>query len=147
MISGWHLWVIVSIVLFIAEVLMPTFVPASFGVGCLFSAATSLLGLGLKYQIAGFIAGTLVSFFGVRPFFTKYCYRSSQDIKTNVDALIGKTGRVSETISEELHSGRVLVGGDDWKASAIDGATIEKNEKVEVIRVEGATVFVRAIKS
>lgn len=144
MISGWHLWVITAIILFIAEMLVPAFVLASFGVGCLVSSLVSAFGMGLKVQIAGFIMGTLGAFFGVRPFFTKYCYKASQGTKTNVDALIGKTGRVTEAINE-FDSGRVLVGGNDWKAIAIDGSLIEKNAKVEVVKVEGAKIYVKAI--
>ncbi|MFZ2446549.1 MAG: NfeD family protein [Syntrophobacteraceae bacterium] len=146
MISVWHLWVIAAIMLFIAEMLVPTFVLASFGIGCLVSSLVSAFGLGLKVQIAAFMLGTLGAFFGVRPFFTKYCYKASPGIKTNVEALIGKTGRVTETI-DELGSGRVLVGGDDWKAVAIDGSLIEKNAKVEVVKVEGAKIYVKAIQT
>jgi membrane protein implicated in regulation of membrane protease activity len=98
-------------------------------------------------QIAGFIGGTLAAFFGVRPFFTRYCYKASPGVKTNVDALIGKTGRVIEDIDDQLDSGRVLVGGDDWKAVALDGKIIEKNSKVEIIRVEGAKVYVKSIQN
>lgn len=145
MLSNWHLWVIVAIILFILEIFTPGFVLASFGIGCLFSALAALFDFGLKMQIVGFIAGTLVAFFGVRPFFTKYCYRSSCGVKTNVEALVGKTGRVTEEISQESGSGRVLVGGDDWKAVSMDGGNISKGTAVEVVRVEGVTTFVKPI--
>jgi membrane protein implicated in regulation of membrane protease activity len=62
-----------------------------------------------------------------------------------VEALIGKTGRVTEAINEDLNSGRVVVGGDDWRAVTQDGSVIEKNSKVEVVRVEGSKVYVRKI--
>ena len=61
--------------------------------------------------------------------------------------MIGKTGRVTEVIDEEINSGRVFVGGDDWKAIALDGSIIEKNSKVEVVRVEGAKVYVKPIQN
>jgi membrane protein implicated in regulation of membrane protease activity len=143
--AAWHVWIVVAIMLLIFEVLIPAFVLASFGIGCLISSLAALLNLGLKVQIAAFILGTLAAFFGIRPFFTKYCYKASQGIKTNVDALVGKTGRVTEVINDELNSGRVLVGGDDWKAVALDGSIIEKNSKVEVVRVEGNKAYVRLI--
>jgi membrane protein implicated in regulation of membrane protease activity len=146
-VANWHVWIILAIVLFILELLIPAFVPASFGLGCLVSAIAAVLGLGIKIQILGFIAGTLVAFFGVRPFFTRYCYKASPGIKTNVEALVGKTGRVTEDIDDRLDSGRVLVGGDDWKAVSPDGTVIEKNSKVEIIRVEGAKVVVKSIQN
>ena len=105
----------------------------------------AILHFGINSQIVTFIVGTLGAFFGVRPFFTKYCYKASPGVKTNVDALVGKTGRVTEVISDELNSGRVLVGGDDWKAVSLDGIVIEKNSKVEVVRVEVNKVYVRPV--
>jgi membrane protein implicated in regulation of membrane protease activity len=146
-VTHWHVWIILGIILFILELLIPAFVLASFGFGCLVSAIAAALDLGVKMQIAGFIGGTLAAFFGVRPFFTRYCYKASPGVKTNVDALIGKTGRVIEDIDDQLDSGRVLVGGDDWKAVALDGKIIEKNSKVEIIRVEGAKVYVKSIQN
>ncbi len=41
-------------------------------------------------------------------------------METNVDALIGKTGIVTENGSCNEHRGRVKVGGDDWKAVSAD---------------------------
>lgn len=144
MLSAWHAWVIAAIILFMLEIFSPVFVPASFGIGCIFSALAALVGLGLKMQILGFIVGTLVAFFGVRPFFTKYCYSASYGARSNVEALVGKTGRVTEEIGQDRSSGRVLVGGDDWKAVSLDGGIISKGATVEVVRVEGITVFVKA---
>lgn len=143
MLSSWHMWIILSVFLFIAEVFTTGFFLGSFGVGCIFSALAALFGLGLKSQIAGFIVGTLAAFFGARPFFIKYCYKGSCAVKTNVDALVGKTGRVTEAVDPATGFGRVLVGGDDWKAVAEDGAVIEKGTPVEVVRVEGVKVFVK----
>jgi len=145
--ASWHIWVILAVILFILEVLIPAFVLASFGLGCIVSAVTAGLGLGIKIQIAGFIAGTIAALFGIRPFFTRYCYRASPGFKTNVDALVGKTGRVTEEINDQLDSGRVLVGGDDWKAISADGSIVEKGSKVEIVGVEGVKVFVKAIRN
>jgi inner membrane protein len=145
MFSVWHLWVVVAILLFLVEIFAPNFVMASFGIGCLFSALAAGLGFFLKMQIVGFIVGTLIAFFAVRPVFTKYCYKASKEVLTNVDALIGLQGRVSETIEDSLHSGRVFVRGDDWKAVSIDRSTIRKDAQVEIVRIEGTTLYVRQI--
>jgi len=143
MLSAWHLWMILAIILFIAEIFTPAFVLASFGIGCMASSLAAGLGLGLKMQILGFIAGTLVAFFTVRPLFARYCYKASPHTRTNLDALIGTIGRVTQTIDEAGGSGRVTVGGDDWKAVAANGETIEMNARVEVIGIEGVKVIVR----
>jgi membrane protein implicated in regulation of membrane protease activity len=145
--TSWHVWIIAAIILCIFEILIPAFVLASLGAGCLAASVAAVLHLGIKMQIGAFIAGAMAAFFGVRPFFTRYCYRASPGVKTNVDALAGKTGRVTEVINEQIDSGRVLVGGDDWKAIALDGSIIEKNSKVEVVKVEGAKVYVKPIQN
>ncbi len=145
LLSVWHFWVVVAIILFLLEIFTPGFVLASFGIGCLFSALVALADLDVRMQIVGFIVGTLLAFFGVRPLFTKYCYQASAGIKTNVDALIGKTGRVTEEINQDRGSGRALVGGDDWKAVSLNGGIIGKGTAVEVVRVEGITLFVKSM--
>jgi len=145
--TSWHIWLIAAIILSIFEILIPAFVLVSLGIGCLAASVAALLHLGIKMQIGAFIVGTLAAFFGIRPFFTRYCYRASPGVKTNADALVGKTGRVTEVINEEINSGRVFVGGDDWKAIALDGSIVEKNSKVEVVRVEGAKVYVKPIQN
>lgn len=146
MLASWHIWIIAAIILTILEILIPAFVLISLGIGCLAASAPALLHLGINLQIGAFIVGTLATFFGIRPFFTRYCYRASPEVKTNADALAGKTGRVTEVINEKINSGRVFVGGDDWKAIALDGSIIEKNSKVEVVGVEGAKVYVKPIQ-
>ena len=145
MLASWHIWIILAVVLLILEMVIPAFVLASFGVGCLLSSIGAAMHLGIEMQIAAFCAGTLAAFFGVRPFFARYCYKAS-GVKTNVDALVGKRGTVIEDINEQANSGRVLVGGDDWKAVALDGIVIEKNSKVLIAGVEGVKVYVKRIQ-
>jgi membrane protein implicated in regulation of membrane protease activity len=145
MLSVWHIWILVGIALFIGEIFTPGFLLACLGLACLASAAVAWLGFGLKVQLTAFIAGTLAAFFGVRPFFLRHCYRESSAVRTNVDALIGKTGRVIEPIDNRVGSGRVLVGGDDWKAVSVDGVFIDEGTAIEVVKLEGTRLYVRSI--
>jgi membrane protein implicated in regulation of membrane protease activity len=145
MLSAWHLWVVIAIVLLIVEVFTPGFLLASFGIGCIGAALAAGYGFGLKMQVFGFIVGTLIAFFGVRPFALRYGYKTSAGVKTNVEALIGKEGRVTEAIRTDTGSGRVQVGGDDWRAVMLEGGAAEAGTRVVVVRVEGATVVVKAV--
>lgn len=139
----WHVWIIVAIILFIAEIFTPGFLLACFGGGCLAAALVAFLDMEFIYQIMAFAIVTLLFFLGIRPFFIKYFYSEKDQIKTNVDALIGKTCHVSELINPILRQGRVIVGGEDWKAISDDETIIEVGQKVVVIRVEGAKLYVR----
>jgi membrane protein implicated in regulation of membrane protease activity len=145
MLSAWHLWVVIAIVLLIVEVFTPGFLMASFGIRCLGAALAAGCGFGLKMQVFGFIVGTLIAFFGVRPLFLRFGYQASAAVRTNVEALTGKEGRVTETIQPETGSGRVRVGGDDWRAVTLDGGIVEAGARVVVVRVEGATVVVKPV--
>ena len=79
------------------------------------------------------------------PAVIKAFYKKDKEVKTNVDAIIGRKGRVSEAIS--AGSGRVALDGDDWKAVSVDGSDIAKGEEVEILSRDGLTVSVRALRA
>lgn len=64
-------------------------------------------------------------------------------MRTNVDALLEKTGLVTERIDGLAGTGRVKVGGEDWRADAVDDSTIETGSRVRVVRIEGITLKVQ----
>jgi len=59
--------------------------------------------------------------------------------KTNIDAIIGRTGIVIRSIAKN-NDGRVRVGNERWKAKAEED--IGKEEEVVVTGVSGATLIV-----
>lgn len=141
--SPWHWWVIASLLLFILEIFTPAFLAASVGIGCLLAAACAGMDWGMEIQLLAFSVGTAASMFGVRPFMKRY--GGGPGIPTNVDALAGKVGRVSERIDPKANTGRVIVEGDDWRAVTENDATIEAGTRVEVIRVDSTILTVRAM--
>jgi len=143
--KDWQTWVVAGVLLLIFEIFTPGFVTACFGIGCLIAALASYLGFGYIVQIILFCAVSLGLFFTIRPFVKKHLYNTGENIKTNVDALIGLVGMVDETIDPANDSGRVKVGGDNWRAISIDNIVIEKGKKVVVKKVEGTKVFVSLV--
>ena len=139
----WQVWVIIAVILFITEIFTPGFVLACFGIGCLVTGLFSFLGIGLKWQIVIFSITTIVIFFGLIPLVLRYLFPKKYDVKTNIDALIGKSGLVTEKIISHLQTGRVRIGGEDWKAVSLTGSDIEVGQKVTVEQVEGVKVLVR----
>lgn len=73
----------------------------------------------------------------------KRFYRTSEKIKTNVDALISREGIVSEKIDPAQNQGRVIIDGEDWRGISIDNAVIEKGEKITVVKVDGTRLLVQ----
>lgn len=141
--ENWQIWLIAGIVLFIIEIFTPGFVLACFGLACLVASLVALSGFGIKLQLLFFSISSLLIFWQVRPFFVKYLDTSKDKIKTNVDALIGKKGLVSERIDPNTNRGRVIINGEDWRGVSTDESVIEAGAKITVVKVEGTKLFVR----
>ena len=141
----WIVWLISAIIIFIVELFVSGFVIAIFAVGCLGACITAVFGGDVRQQIAVFCVATLFAFFGVRPFFKMFLYRSSSNARTNIEALIGKIARVTEVVDAHEDTGRVKVNGDDWKAVAHQDLLIQKGEKVKILGVDGSKLIVKRI--
>ena len=75
----------------------------------------------------------------------RYAYKKSKHIKTNAEALVGRTGVVSVRIDNALNQGRVAIDGDDWKAIAEANEVIDVGTKVQIMRLESIIVIVKPI--
>lgn len=139
----WHIWLILAIIFFILEIFIPSFVVFNLGVGALFATLASLVGLSLQWQVFFFSVFTLTSFFVVRPALKKWAYRRSDHVKTNYEALIGRTGIVTENIDFSKNSGRVKIDGDHWMARSIDESVIEAGTVVKVLKVDSIVLEVK----
>src|SRR5438034_5488985 len=138
----WQVWLVAALRLFVAEMLAPGFWLLSVAVGCLTAGVVSLVVPGAIVPALSFAAGTLLSLVGVRPFLLRHLHPSGTAIRTNVDALAGKVGVVSERIDPGTGKGRVLVEGEDWRGAARIDTGRETATRVMVVRVEGATLYV-----
>jgi membrane protein implicated in regulation of membrane protease activity len=101
---------------------------------------------GIKIQLLAFSIGTIISFFGVRPFILKYGHKKGGDLKTNVHAIVGKIGKVTVTIDNSQNQGRVTVEGDDWKAETENNEILNAGEKVEILKVDSTILTVKLFK-
>lgn len=60
--------------------------------------------------------------------------------KTGPEALIGLQAEVIKTLDP---SGQVKIKGEIWSAESLDRKTIPKNKKVEIVKIEGNTLYVK----
>lgn len=141
----WEIWLIATVLLFILEIFVPTFFAASLGIGSLVAAVFAFLGFGVEVQLIMFSVVTLASIFAARPFMLKYAYKRNGHIRTNVDALVGKTATVIQTINNSKNEGRVVVEGDDWKAQTEDDTVVESGKKVEIVKVDSTLLIVKSL--
>lgn len=141
----WQIWMILAVLLFIAEIFVPGFVLACLAIGMLLGSLASAIGLSQTWQLAFFSVGSLLAFLAIRPFILKLGYNQNDKIKTNADTLIGKKARVTEDINPDNGGGRVAIDGDNWKAVSSDNQTIEKGKMVEVISRDSIILTVKSI--
>jgi len=138
-------WVVAGMVLLIAEIFVPGFAVAAFGLACLAAGASAFLGWGTNAQLLTFAATTAFVFLTIRPVVLRYLDAHGGRVRTNVGGLIGKTGVVSQRIDPASHTGRVVVEGDDWRAIPVDEEPLETGRQVQVVGVEGTKLFVRPL--
>jgi len=141
----WHIWVLVALVFFIIEIFTSGFAVACFSIGALGSAVAAACGLSLLWQLVIFAILSIIALVTVRPLVVKLFFKKDEEYKTNGNALIGRHGRVSETIDPATGKGRVAIDGDDWKAVSADGTVIEKGAQVEVISIESVIITVKTL--
>ena len=101
----------------------------------------ALLGAGLGVQVALFVAVSALALAVTRPLVRRYA--SGRAVPTNLDRVLGQTGKVTETVDNENSTGAVYVDGKTWTARSADGAVIPAGSRVEVLRMEGVKLFVK----
>lgn len=128
----WQLWALVSFICLILELTNGDFFIMCFAIGGVCAAIASALGVGFYGGLLVFAICSVLSLWLVRPTALKYLHKNADERVSNADALMGRIGRVSETIEAEGY-GRVTIDGDDWKAVSANGGRIEKGANVKVV--------------
>ncbi|PTN08088.1 NfeD family protein [Mangrovibacterium marinum] len=140
----WHLFVAIGIIAFILEIFTAGFISASVGIGFLFAAIGNWWGLAGSWQLVLFAFGVALTYLFVKPLMTRYGYRHNAT-KTNSDALIHKSGIVTEEINQLKNSGRIQIDGDAWKARSSTNEIIQVGTMVSVIDIESIVLIVKPL--
>jgi membrane protein implicated in regulation of membrane protease activity len=142
--EDWLIWFLSAIVLVVAEMFTAGFWMACLAVGCVAAGVVGLIPFaGLTLQTVAFAATSLASMIGLRPLMLRrFQLGPGSEIRTGVDALLGKTGVVLERIDPASRQGRVKVEGEDWRGASVDDTPIEAGARVTVIQVDGTTLVV-----
>lgn len=139
----WWVWILAALVCGIIEVMSVSFVFLMFAIGALAAGIAGALGANVTIQVIVFVVVTVALLAGLRPFLKGRIERSAGDVRTNTDALIGKTGYVTEVVGER--HGRIQFSGGAWSART-EGASIPVGAEVRVDRIDGATAVVSAVE-
>ena len=135
------IWLVLLILFVAVEAGTVMLVSVWFAIGALAALICSLLGGEVWLQAVLFFAVSGLSLWALWPLRKKLI--TSKITKTNIDALVGTTGKVLVAIDNENGTGRVRLGGMDWAARSSDGSVIEEQTLIRVEKIEGVKVFIR----
>ncbi|HEY1573927.1 MAG TPA: NfeD family protein [Pseudonocardiaceae bacterium] len=134
------LWLIIGVVLVVAEVLSGAFVLVMLGSAALVAALPAALGAGPVISGAVFAAVAAGGITLARPALVRHMH-TGDHIKTNVDALVGTKALVTTTV--DAHHGQVKVNGEIWSARAYDETEVlDPGRTVTIMSISGATAVV-----
>ena len=139
----WQMWAVLAVICLILELTAGDFFIICFSIGAVFAALSAMIGGGIYVQLAVFALFTLISLFWVRPFAQRYLHKGEDNRVSNADALLGRQGRVVETVKANGY-GRVQIDGDVWKAVTNEDADIPEGANVTVVGLESTIITVEA---
>jgi membrane protein implicated in regulation of membrane protease activity len=140
-VPGWVIWSIVALVLVVGEVFTPgMFFLGPVALAAVAAAIVDLVGGGAILQLIVFIAGAIASVLIVRPIAKSHLHVPAP-LRTGTAALTGAKAVVLQRVDSD--GGLVRIGGEEWSARAyVDGQAYEPGDRVEVVKIEGATALV-----
>ncbi|MGN0681833.1 MAG: NfeD family protein [Candidatus Fimisoma sp.] len=133
------IWLALAVIFLIIEAITVGLATIWFAAGAFAAFVLSLLNVPVLAQVVIFLAVSCCLLVFTRKIFVEKLRTGSES--TNVDALIGETGIVTEEI-RPLTVGQVKINGQIWSALGKDDETIEKDRLVKVIAIEGVKLIV-----
>ena len=135
------MWLIILVVLALAEAATINLVSIWFAAGALTALLVSLFCQNFWIQLVVFLVSTLCLAL-VRPLAQK---KFTPHLRpTNLDLLLGQYGVVTEDIDNLAATGQVKVDGQIWTARNEVEEPIPAGSIVQVLRIEGVKIIVRA---
>ncbi len=138
-------WFLIFLILVAVEIITLGLTTIWFAGGAL--AAFILAAAGVKsifIQIIVFLAVSVMLLIFTRPLAKKYINKHT--VRTNVDDMIGRTGKVTEEINNIEATGAVSINGNEWTARSAKDSIIPAGAVVRVVRIEGVKAIVEMEK-
>jgi inner membrane protein len=141
-------WLIIGVMLFVLELVLPGFVLFFFAAGAMLTALVAWLAptTSIAMQLGLFIVaslGTLLSLRGLiqKRFFASVPSTEGEDVDRQM-AVPGDRGVVCNTIVPPAE-GRIKYSGSSWRATADE--RIEEGEIIAVVRQKGLVIHVEKV--
>lgn len=136
----WVIWIILAVVLGVAEIFTLTTSLGLLAGAALLTAAGAAVGLPIPLQLLLFTVSSAAGLLVVRPIALRHI-RQAPLQRFGIEALVGKPAYVVQEVTGR--DGRIRLGGEEWSARAYDETlVIPTGATVDVIEIEGATALV-----
>lgn len=137
------LWLAIAIVFAIGELMTPTLTLIWFSIGAIIVMFLSSIIKSILIQVIIFAVISTV----MLVIATKKFVKEDKDYKynTNLQAIINKKALVKETIPKNK-TGIVVLEGEEWTAISNGEDDINKDEVVNIIKIEGVKLVVEKAK-
>ena len=140
----WLFWIGGALLLVVIETVTADLTFLMIAGGALGGGLTAFLGGPLWAQVVVFACISTLLLFAVRPWAKRRLTATAPQMKTNVDALIGRAATTITAVDDG--GGRVRLGGEEWSARlapTVQGTTrLEAGASVIVTEIDGAVAVV-----
>jgi membrane protein implicated in regulation of membrane protease activity len=137
------LWIVLGVVLAVAEIFTTTLVLLMLSVGAFAAAGAAALGAPVGLQALIFALVSALSLVAVRPTIHRHLRSASESGEKpfGIEAMEGARALVLERVDAD--GGSVKIDGEIWTARAYDATQVfAPGERVRVIEVKGVTALV-----
>ncbi|AVT32185.1 MULTISPECIES: NfeD family protein [unclassified Plantactinospora] len=137
------LWIVLGVVLVVAEIFTTTLFLVMFGVGAFAAAGAAALGAPFALQAVVFAAVSALTLVFARPVIQRHRQSAlaGDEQPFGVQAIAGSTALVLERV--DANSGVVKIDGEIWTARSYDATQVfAPGDRVRVIEVKGVTALV-----
>ena len=139
----WPIWLIISGIFFVAEIITTGFLIFWFGIGALAAMIVSFFCDIIFVQALVFVIVSVILMIFTRPLVNKIIL-IRDTTPTNIYTMKNREGYVIEALNNLDYSGKVKINGELW--SAISDVPLSKGTKVKVLSVEGVKLKVEAVQ-
>lgn len=134
-------WVVMAILLAIAEIFTSGFFLVCFGFGAGIAAVAGFFGFSPLAQFATFVVASAVALLFIRPLANRVSNPNATPV--GIDRLVGQEGIVIEPVDPARGHGVVRVAHERWSADSADGVPLATGTMVRVVGIEGTHLKVR----
>lgn len=132
-------WLIVLVACLGIEVATVALVTIWFAGGALAAMIVAMITDSIVASLITFFVVSILLLIFTRPMVVKM---NRKRTKTNVEAVIGKECKVTESIDNFNETGTVVLNGLEWTARSKEGTVIPAGTRVKICSVSGVKVFV-----